>query len=294
MTQRRVVEAVLRLVRTLPAYPRLRILDLSAGRGEILSTLQQDGAQVRATHFRTDDYKLVGCETSFPFPIDTAVDLQQPLPYEAGSFDVVLLVEVLEHLETHRTVVNEIGRVLAPEGYLVVSTPNIARLHSRLQFFLTGTHKLVRRRIGWDLDPGELYAYHVNPVDFPMLHTLLFQAGLRVRRLGLTRFKPEHAWLMLLYPLLWLASRYETRHHIPPGERRHGEEDLFHWLVHPALLGSEQLLLLAQKGEAGSRPARTGPSRSGAPAPLPDARAAVPAAPRVRPDSSSGPRERTK
>lgn len=235
------------MARQLPGYPTLRVLDLSAGRGQILSALQREGADVRGTNYRTDDYKLVGCDTNFSFPVDSTVDLRESLPYPSESFDVVLLTEVLEHLETHRPVLTEAARVLSLGGHLIISSPNVARLHSRLHFFLSGTHKLVRRRISWDLQPEDLHAYHINPVDFALLHTLLFQSGLRVRRLAVTRFKLRHAWLMLLYPLLLLAARYETRHRVRPGRQQQGEDDLFRWLVHPALLASEQLLLLARK-----------------------------------------------
>ena len=63
----------------------------------------------------------------------------------------MVLCEVAEHLPTYIPAIAEIGRVLAPGGRLVLSTPNVARLHSRWHFFWTGTHKLIRRRVGWDL-----------------------------------------------------------------------------------------------------------------------------------------------
>ncbi len=139
--------------------------------------------------------------------------------------------------------------MLAPGGFLILSTPNLARLHSRWHFFWTGTHKLIRRRVGWDLASDDLYAYHIGPVDFPLLHTLLHQAGLAIERLDLTRFKARHAWLLAAYPLVWLATRLETRRHRerlrhPYGE---GEDDLFRWMTRPAMLASEQLLLTARK-----------------------------------------------
>src|SRR5207248_3573290 len=107
----------------------------------------------------------------------------RPLPYSPSSFDLVILSEVAEHLPTIVPLVPEIGRVLAPGGHLILSTPNIARLHSRFHFFWTGTHKLIRRRVGWDLSPGDLYAFHIGPIDFPLLHTLLHQANLEILRL---------------------------------------------------------------------------------------------------------------
>ena len=249
MPQPHVARAVLRAARRLPGYPNLRVLDLSAGRGEIATALSGDGCRVRGTHFRPDDYKLAEAPPALPpeVVIDAGVDLMRPLPYPDGAFDLVVLCEVAEHLPTEIPVVAEIGRVLAPGGHLVLSTPNVARLHSRWHFLFTGTHKLIRRRTGWDLPADGLYAYHINPIDFPRLHTLLHQAGLAVTRLDVTLFKAKHAWMLLLYPFVWLSTRIETRKHRSGPEHARGEEDLFRWMVRPAMLVSEQLLLTARK-----------------------------------------------
>ncbi len=246
MPQKHVFEAVLRAARRRPGYPRLRVLDLSAGRGEVAAALARDGCAVRGTHFRADDYKLADAGAPLEtagIPIDADIDLTRPLPYADAAFDLVVLCEVAEHLPTYIPIVAEIGRVLAPGGSLVLSTPNLARLHSRWHFFWTGTHKLIRRRVGWDLSADDLYAYHVSPIDFPLLHTLLHQAGISIERIDFTRFKARHAWLFLLYPLLWLATRLETRRHRGGPEHARGEEDLFAWMMRPAMLASEQLLL---------------------------------------------------
>jgi SAM-dependent methyltransferase len=243
VAQHFITRAILDTVRGLRGFPRLQVLDLSCGRGEILAELHRAGCTVRGTHFREDDYEIKSGRESFlhdAIPVDKGVDLTKPLPYADASFDVVILSEVVEHLPTWLTVIRESGRVLRSGGALVLSTPNIARLHSRWQFFWTGTHKLIRERVGWHLGPDELYAYHINPVDFPLLHTVLFQCGLRVRKLRFTRFKPEHSWLLLFYPLIWLATFFETG-------RDEGERDLRRWMLHPAMLASEQLLLVAAK-----------------------------------------------
>ncbi len=249
MPQPHVAAAVLRAARRLPGYPKLRVLDLSAGRGEIAAALARDGCTVRGTHFRADDYKLAGAPPELPpgVAIDPNVDLMRPLPHPDGAFDLVLLCEVAEHLPTEIPVVAEIGRVLAPGGHFVLSTPNVARLHSRWHFLFTGTHKLIRRRAGWDLAADDLYAYHINPIDFPLLHTLLHQAGLSVTRLDVTLFKAKHAWMLLLDPFVWLATRVETRRHRSGPAHARGEDDLFHWMTRPAMLVSEQLLVTARK-----------------------------------------------
>jgi SAM-dependent methyltransferase len=46
------------------------------------------------------------------------------LPYSDGAFDLVVAFEVIEHLADWRTFLAEVRRVLAPNGQLVVSTPN--------------------------------------------------------------------------------------------------------------------------------------------------------------------------
>jgi SAM-dependent methyltransferase len=244
-----IADAIVRSARRLPAYPGLEVLDLSCGRGELLSRLAKDGCSVRGSHYRADDYKLAADEPLYTagLAIDAGIDLMQPLPYESASRDVVLLSEVVEHLPNWMPVVREASRVLRPGGHLILSTPNIHRLHSRLGFFLTGTHKLIRRRVGWDLAPDDLYAYHINPVDFPLLHTVLHQAGLQVESLAFTRFKLEHAWLLLLYPLLAALGWLEFRKEIDNDVQRQGARDLRRWMLRPAMLASEQLLVVARK-----------------------------------------------
>lgn len=46
------------------------------------------------------------------------------LPFHSVSFDAVLLIEVIEHIEMYRELIKEIQRVLRPGGVLVLTTPN--------------------------------------------------------------------------------------------------------------------------------------------------------------------------
>ena len=46
------------------------------------------------------------------------------LPFDAHRFDVVILSEVLEHVIDQKRCVQEIYRVLKPNGYLMLTTPN--------------------------------------------------------------------------------------------------------------------------------------------------------------------------
>jgi len=46
------------------------------------------------------------------------------LPFESNSFDCVVLTEVLEHVYSPYRVLEEMHRVLAPDGILILSVPN--------------------------------------------------------------------------------------------------------------------------------------------------------------------------
>jgi 2-polyprenyl-3-methyl-5-hydroxy-6-metoxy-1,4-benzoquinol methylase len=66
------------------------------------------------------------------------------LPFDPGSFDRVLCLDVLEHLSyaDQSAALAEIHRVLTSEGEAFVSVPNLAHLQSRVHFLVTG--KLIR------------------------------------------------------------------------------------------------------------------------------------------------------
>lgn len=59
-------------------------------------------------------------------------DENTSLPFISETFDVVLCIEVLEHLFRPDLALRQIHRVLKPDGILIVSAPNIAWIGNRL------------------------------------------------------------------------------------------------------------------------------------------------------------------
>lgn len=56
---------------------------------------------------------------------------RDPFPYEDGEFDIVLCCEILEHLIMDPShMLKEIHRVLKPNGFLIITTPNSIRLEN--------------------------------------------------------------------------------------------------------------------------------------------------------------------
>lgn len=57
-------------------------------------------------------------------------DLNEPLPYEDGSFDCACSNQVIEHIADTDMFVAELYRIVRPSGYAVTSTENLASWHN--------------------------------------------------------------------------------------------------------------------------------------------------------------------
>lgn len=81
------------------------------------------------------DVDRVALEKAAQLGIEPVVaNVEESLPFEDASFDVVVAGELFEHLRFPETVVAEAHRVLRPGGVLVGSVPNAFRVQSRLRF----------------------------------------------------------------------------------------------------------------------------------------------------------------
>ncbi|MBD0328880.1 MAG: methyltransferase domain-containing protein [Thermoleophilia bacterium] len=60
----------------------------------------------------------------------TTADLNNPLPYGDGRFDLVHANQVIEHVADLDSFVSEVRRVLAPGGRAVICTENLASWHN--------------------------------------------------------------------------------------------------------------------------------------------------------------------
>ena len=119
------------LVREWVGGPGLRVLDLGCRDGALTSAFLSGNRVVGV------DIDRVALARASQLGVETVwADLDQPLPFEHASFDVVVIAEVLEHLRFPENVIAEAKRVLVPGGTLIGSVPNCYRLKSRLRFLL--------------------------------------------------------------------------------------------------------------------------------------------------------------
>ena len=235
------IKAVTELLADVPASGQ-RLLDVSCKEGEILQILRSRGFVLRGTNFEASGPSLDG------IPIDYGVDLRQPLPYDDASFDVLLLVEVIEHLENHRLALTELARILKPGGLLIMTTPNIMRLNSRLHFFLSGYHKTKRRFIPFDTPLENAHRFHNYPIDLPILYYLGKQNGLEIERLGHSKVKGYSRLLWAVFGLPIAAYTWYTLQLREKNPRQQQENlRLQSWLVHPRVMMEDNLVVRFRK-----------------------------------------------
>lgn len=131
----------------LPLHAGARILDLGCGQGRHLHALARD-SRLKAVGLDLDleaaRDTLDGLRTYFP---ESASDRgtwlvlrgdSRQLPFAGHSFNCVLCSEVLEHIPDYERVLQEISRVLEPEGTLALSVPRF--WPERLCWLLSGDY----------------------------------------------------------------------------------------------------------------------------------------------------------
>ena len=111
--------------------PGRRVLDLGCRYGALTQAYAggNDVVGVDVDREALAEAAKLGIETRW-------ADVDEPLPFEDASFDVVVAGELLEHVRDPQRLVGEAERLLRPGGTFVASVPNAFRLKNRLRFLL--------------------------------------------------------------------------------------------------------------------------------------------------------------
>jgi SAM-dependent methyltransferase len=96
-----------------------RILDIGCGLGMYVSQFRQFSDDVYGVDVDPD--KIARASEWLP---NLRVSPAEELPFSEGAFDVILLNEVIEHVDDDQRTIREAFRVLAPGGHIVVYAPN--------------------------------------------------------------------------------------------------------------------------------------------------------------------------
>jgi SAM-dependent methyltransferase len=104
-----------------------RLLDVGCGVGGFLEAARGLGWQTFGTEY-TDEAVQLCTQRGHAMHQGALVEAG----YEAGSFDVIIYSEVIEHIYNHQEEFAEVRRLLRPGGVLYITTPNFNALERRL------------------------------------------------------------------------------------------------------------------------------------------------------------------
>jgi SAM-dependent methyltransferase len=220
--------------------PRGKLLDIPAGHGPLALQLKQIGFEVSACDlypeiFSVDDIEIKGG------------DLDARLPYDDGSFDYVVCIEGLEHIENPSNAIREFARLLRSNGKLVVSVPNIMNIEERLKWLFAGytSHfkplsSEMRAAIAKEYGGIEEVALHVNPIGYSEVRYLLEINSFRLDGVHIDQ-KKKNTWLFTpITALIRLTAKFSSA-----GKRRERWTDELN--SNEVLLGGNTLIFEATK-----------------------------------------------
>lgn len=149
---------------------RARVLDVGCAAGYFLRVVQQEGHEVWGVELSpaiaTEAVAHLGADRIHIGTLDHAVEA---MDFQPGSFDLITLWDVIEHIPDPQSVLRRIRDLLAPNGRLLLETQNVASRWARL---------LGRR---WHHYKHQEHLYHFTPTT---IGRLLDDCGFRVLALS--------------------------------------------------------------------------------------------------------------
>jgi O-antigen biosynthesis protein len=158
------------VARLVPEYAQ-RILDVGCGSGKLGAYLKVDHPHRHVTGVEINT--TVAAEAEAALDAVVVGDIQHmPLPFPPGSFDCIIFADVLEHTLDPAAILRTVRPLLAPQGIIVCSIPNMRHYTAILQ--------LVRK--GWEYaDYGLFDRTHLRFFSRRSMEHLLLETGFHIQ-----------------------------------------------------------------------------------------------------------------
>ncbi len=164
---------------------RVRVLDLGCGEGALSQRLHDLGYDVVSVDVEQAGFRAEG-PTFIPADLNEQAAMAGLVECFGGQMDVLLAVEVIEHLRCPWNFLAACRKLCGPGTHLIVTTPNVGSWWSRFWFLLTGDLWGFNPE-SWD-DPG-----HVHPITVTEMRGMLRENG----------FAPPEVFPAGNLPVLW-------------------------------------------------------------------------------------------
>ncbi len=232
-------DAVLRRILSLGLTRGAKVLDAPCGHGELAVLLSKAGYEAWGADIVSDLSAEAAQCLGKRF---CAADLNGPLPWPDASFDLVVCVEGVEHLENAFAFFWEARRICRPGGYFIVTTPNTVSLRSRVRYFGSSFYTQDPRPLN---ESARNPAHHIGLRTFWEWRYLLHTCGFRLIEVLPTHIKPVSYLYGIFAPWTRLYTRIAFRKEKSDLQRARNVE-ILRALASPALLFGENILLVSK------------------------------------------------
>ncbi len=103
--------------------PGKRVLDMASGEGYGAALLSRSARATVGVELERDAVQHA-CQRYGGGNLNFIVASASSIPLQDGSFDVITCFELVEHIQEQNALLREAKRLLAPDGLLLISTPN--------------------------------------------------------------------------------------------------------------------------------------------------------------------------
>ncbi len=148
-----------------------RVLDVGCYDGTIALQIQRQGNEVVGIDISAKAVKLANKQglTAYVSNLE-----EEKMPKAIGKFDVIVAGELIEHIFDPDAFLSKLNTVLQPNGCIILTTPNLAGLGSRLSLLLGKLPWMIEN----DILPGK--SGHIRYFTYDELVKLLNRQGFKV------------------------------------------------------------------------------------------------------------------
>ncbi len=154
-----------------------KVIDLSAGAGYVANLWSEKGAQIETYDLYPDLMKNKDIPTH-------KIDLNKPFPISSNVADYVLLMETIDHISEQKQLFEEIGRILKPDGSVIITKPNNSNMSARFANLWLEAERadmfLPNEKTVIGYDEHRVYMGRIFLIGIQKLRTLAGLSGLKI------------------------------------------------------------------------------------------------------------------